>query len=147
MNATFQPRMKAGEPTNQSCPTTDAMLLRPGRNRRRPRLLLQKIVPGKRMARRWTVNIVRLRDELADAQYDLDQTVVRAPTGGFVTELALRPGVYVVPAPFRPTMVFVNDGPTDRAFVAGFQQNSLQVRPKFCSGAYRVAFSRPRSAS
>ena len=36
--------------------------------------------------------IVRLRNELADAQYDLDHTVVRAPTGGFVTQLALRPG-------------------------------------------------------
>src|SRR6476660_1895817 len=32
--------------------------------------------------------IVRLRNELADAQYDLDQTVVRAPTDGFVTQLA-----------------------------------------------------------
>ncbi|QOG20190.1 MULTISPECIES: HlyD family secretion protein [Bradyrhizobium] len=70
--------------------------------------------------------IVRLRNELADAQYDLDQTVVRAPTGGFVAELALRPGVYVVPAPFRPAMVFVNDSPTDRALVAAFQQNALQ---------------------
>ena len=70
--------------------------------------------------------IVRLRNELADAQYDLDQTVVRAPTGGFVTELALRPGVYVVPAPFRPAMVFVNDSQKDRALAAAFQQNALQ---------------------
>lgn len=70
--------------------------------------------------------IVRLRNELADAQYDLDQTVVRAPTGGFVTELALRPGVYVVPAPFRPAMVFVNDSQRDRALAAAFQQNALQ---------------------
>lgn len=74
--------------------------------------------------------IVRLRNELADAQYDLDQTVVRAPTGGFVTELALRPGVYVVPAPFRPAMVFINDTQKDRALAAAFQQNALQrVRP------------------
>ncbi len=70
--------------------------------------------------------IVRLRNELADAQYDLDQTTVRAPTGGFVTELALRPGVYVVPAPFRPAMIFVNDSQGDRALVAAFQQNALQ---------------------
>ncbi|MBR0817176.1 HlyD family secretion protein [Bradyrhizobium liaoningense] len=70
--------------------------------------------------------IVRLRNELADAQYDLDQTVVRAPTGGFVTELALRPGVYVVPAPFRPAMIFVNDDKKDRALAAAFQQNALQ---------------------
>jgi len=70
--------------------------------------------------------IVRLRNELADAQYDLGQTVVRAPTGGFVAELALRPGVYVIPAPFRPAMVFINDSPTDQALAAAFQQNALQ---------------------
>lgn len=70
--------------------------------------------------------IARLRNELADAQYDLDQTLVRAPTGGFVTQLALRPGVYVVPAPFRPAMIFVNDSPRDRAMTAAFQQNALQ---------------------
>jgi len=74
--------------------------------------------------------IVRLRNELADAQFDLDQTTVRAPTGGFVTELALRPGVYVVPAPLRPAMIFVNDSQNDRALAAAFQQNALQrVRP------------------
>ena len=70
--------------------------------------------------------IVRLRNELADAQYDLDQTVVRAPTAGFVTQMALRPGVYVVPAPFRPAMIFVNDSKSDRFLVAAFQQNALQ---------------------
>jgi multidrug resistance efflux pump len=42
--------------------------------------------------------VARLRAELADAQYDLDQTVVRAPTAGFVTQVALRPGMYAVPA-------------------------------------------------
>ncbi|WP_265441562.1 HlyD family secretion protein [Bradyrhizobium sp. SEMIA] len=71
--------------------------------------------------------IVRLRNELADAQYDLDQTVVRAPTSGFVTQLALRPGVYVVPAPlFNSALIFVNDSPSDRALAAAFQQNALQ---------------------
>ena len=70
--------------------------------------------------------IVRFRNELADAQFDLDQTTIRAPTGGFVTELALRPGVYVVPAPFRPAMTFVNDSQQDRALAAAFQQNALQ---------------------
>jgi multidrug resistance efflux pump len=70
--------------------------------------------------------IVRFRNELADAQFDLDQTTVRAPAGGFVTELALRPGVHVVPAPFRPAMTFVNDSQRDRALAAAFQQNALQ---------------------
>jgi multidrug resistance efflux pump len=70
--------------------------------------------------------IVRLRNELADAEFNLDQTTVRAPASGFVTELALRPGVYVVPIPLRPAMVFVNDEPSDRALAAAFQQNALQ---------------------
>ena len=70
--------------------------------------------------------IVRLRNELADAQFNLDQTTVRAPTSGFVTELALRPGMYVVPAPLRPAVVFVNDTERDRALAAAFQQNALQ---------------------
>jgi multidrug resistance efflux pump len=71
-------------------------------------------------------SIVRLRAELGDAQYDLEQTVVRAPTGGFVTQLALRPGMYVVPAPLRPAMTFVHDSAEDRVLAAAFQQNSLQ---------------------
>jgi len=70
--------------------------------------------------------VARLRAELADAQYDLDQTVTRAPSIGFVTQLALRPGMYVVPAPLRPVMVFVNTDTRDRELGAAFQQNSLQ---------------------
>jgi multidrug resistance efflux pump len=70
--------------------------------------------------------VARLRAELADAQFDLDQTVTRAPGPGFVTQLALRPGMYVVPAPLRPVMVFVNTDKRDQALSAAFQQNSLQ---------------------
>jgi multidrug resistance efflux pump len=70
--------------------------------------------------------VARLTAELADAQYDLDQTVTRAPTTGFVTQLSLRPGVYVVPVPLRPAMVFVNTDAQDQALGAAFQQNSLQ---------------------
>jgi multidrug resistance efflux pump len=70
--------------------------------------------------------VARLTAELADAQYDLDQTVTRAPGDGFVTQLALRPGMYVVPAPLRSVMVFVNTGKQDKGLGAAFQQNSLQ---------------------
>jgi multidrug resistance efflux pump len=70
--------------------------------------------------------VARLRAELADAQYDLDQTVTRAPSSGFVTQVALRPGMYVVPAPLRPVMVFVNTDTRDRELGAAFMQNSLQ---------------------
>src|SRR6516164_6261950 len=70
--------------------------------------------------------VARLRSELADAQWDLDQTVTRAPAAGFVTQVSLRPGMYVVPAAFRSVMVFVNTDPRDQEFTAAFQQNSLQ---------------------
>jgi multidrug resistance efflux pump len=70
--------------------------------------------------------VARLQAELADAQWDLDQTVTRAPAAGFVTQVALRPGMYVVPAPLRPVMVFVNTDKRDQEFAAAFQQNSLQ---------------------
>jgi len=70
--------------------------------------------------------VARLTAELRDAQYDLDQTTTRATTVGFVTQVALRPGMYVVPAPLRPVMVFVHTGTTDRSLSAAFQQNALQ---------------------
>jgi multidrug resistance efflux pump len=70
--------------------------------------------------------VARLTAELADAQYDLDQTVTRAPTAGFVTQVALQPGMYVVPVPLRPAMVFVHTEKADQEFAAAFQQNSLQ---------------------
>jgi multidrug resistance efflux pump len=70
--------------------------------------------------------VARIRAELADAQYDLDQTTVRTPGPGFVTQMFLRPGLYVLPNPLRPAMVFVNTADRDRALTAAFQQNTLQ---------------------
>jgi len=70
--------------------------------------------------------VARLTAELADAQYDLDQTVTTAPGPGFVAQVSLRPGMYTVPAPLRPVMVFVNTGAKDKLLGAAFQQNSLQ---------------------
>jgi multidrug resistance efflux pump len=70
--------------------------------------------------------VARLTSEVADAQFDLDQTVMRAPGAGFVTQVALRPGVYVTPIQMRPAMVFVNTEKGDRELGAAFQQNSLQ---------------------
>jgi multidrug resistance efflux pump len=74
--------------------------------------------------------VARLQADLADAQFDLDQTITRAPGPGFVTQVALRPGMYVVPAPLRPVMTFVNTDMQDQGLGAAFQQNSLQrVKP------------------
>ncbi|RTZ18172.1 HlyD family secretion protein [Vibrio aquaticus] len=68
--------------------------------------------------------VARLLAELRQAEFDLEQTVVRAPTNGFATQLALRPGVMAVPLPLAPVMTFVHT--EDVFYTAAFRQNSLQ---------------------
>lgn len=68
--------------------------------------------------------VARLRAELASAQYDLDQTTVRAPTDGTVEQVFLREGVMAVAMPLRPVMVFRHD--EEPVFGAAFLQNSAQ---------------------
>lgn len=68
--------------------------------------------------------VARLIEELRKAEFNLEQTVVTAPTDGFITQLALRPGVMAVPLPLSPVMTFVH---TEELFyTAAFRQNSLQ---------------------
>ncbi len=69
----------------------------------------------------------QIEAQLDTARWNLDQTVVRAPTDGMVTQLFLRPGMMAVPLPLRPVMTFIHtSGPEDRALVGAFWQNSLQ---------------------
>ena len=70
--------------------------------------------------------VAKLRADLADAEFDLEQTTTRAAGPGFVTQVSLRPGMYAIPAQLRTSMFFVNTGPQDRELGAAFQQNSLQ---------------------
>lgn len=69
-------------------------------------------------------DVARLEAELATARFELDQTVVRAPSDGAVAQLFLRPGMYAMSMPLRPVMVFVPNEPP--AFTAAFLQNSAQ---------------------
>jgi len=72
-------------------------------------------------------DVARLQAELEKARYDLERTVVRAPTGGYVTQLLLRPGMMAAALPLRPTMVFVHD--EQAPMIAAFRQNSaLRLR-------------------
>ncbi|KJY84523.1 membrane protein [Vibrio galatheae] len=74
--------------------------------------------------------VARLIEELRQAEFDLEQTIVRAPTDGFATQLALRPGVMAVPLPLAPVMTFVHT--EDVFYTAAFRQNSLQrLEPGF----------------
>jgi len=74
---------------------------------------------------RYDAEVKRLTAELDQAKIDLDNTIVRAPTDGYVTQVSLRPGMMAVPMPFAPLMVFVPDD--QDYFVAAFRQNSLQA--------------------
>lgn len=65
-----------------------------------------------------------LEAQLDQAQFDLDSTIVRAPTDGFVTHLRLQPGMMAVPFPIAPIMTFVHSNKT--VFIAGFTQQPMQ---------------------
>lgn len=74
--------------------------------------------------------VARLLADLRKAEFDLEQTVVRAPTDGFSTQLALRPGVMAVPLPLALVMTFVHT--EEKIYTAAFRQNSLQrLKPGF----------------
>ncbi|MEQ4939077.1 response regulator, partial [Proteus terrae] len=63
------------------------------------------------------------RAQLAQAKYNLDQTTVRAPSDGYITQVLIRPGTYAASLPLRPVMVFIPE--QKRLIVAQFRQNSL----------------------
>ena len=67
--------------------------------------------------------IASLKAQLAEAKYNLEQTIVRAPSDGYVTQVLIRPGTYAASLPLRPVMVFIPD--QKRQIVAQFRQNSL----------------------
>lgn len=64
-----------------------------------------------------------LTAQLTAAQNNLDETTVRAPTKGYVTQLFLHPGMMAVNLPLRPVMVFVHL--ESDIFAGWFRQNSL----------------------
>jgi multidrug resistance efflux pump len=69
-------------------------------------------------------DVARLQAELDTAKFNLEQSVVRAPTDGTVQQNFLRPGMYAASLPLRPVMIFLhNEKPK---FTAAFLQNSAQ---------------------
>lgn len=69
-------------------------------------------------------SVAEAQASLDQAQFNLDQTIVRAPTDGYVSQLALKPGVMAVPLPFKPILTFVSTQ-DPRDFVGAFRQNSI----------------------
>ncbi|WP_394146693.1 HlyD family secretion protein [Shewanella atlantica] len=83
----------------------------------RVRLAFQSNVDGV------NTKVARIQGELEKALFDLEMTVVRAPSDGMVTQMALRPGIVAVPMPLRSLISFIPD--EQRYFAGAFWQNSL----------------------
>lgn len=69
------------------------------------------------------VVVAQAKANLAKAQFDLDSTVITAPTDGFVSQNFLKAGMMATTLPLRPVMTFTHQ--QDKMFVAAFRQNSL----------------------
>jgi len=69
-----------------------------------------------------TAQVVALDAQIATAQYNVEQTIVRAPTDGYVTQATLRPGMMAASLPLRPVMIFVHD--EGNYLVGWYRQNS-----------------------
>jgi multidrug resistance efflux pump len=69
-------------------------------------------------------DVARLEADLDTAKFNLEQSVVRAPTDGTVQQNFLRRGMFAASMPLRPVMIFLhNEKPK---FTAAFLQNSAQ---------------------
>lgn len=78
---------------------------------------------------RWTASLDEARAEirslqaqLRGAQWQLDETVVRAPSAGYVFNLQVRPGTYVTNIPIAAPMTYVSD--ERRIILASFSQSA-----------------------
>ena len=96
---------------------SEAQLMAAKSEELRVRLAFQSNVDGV------NTKVAGIRAELDKALYDLEQTVVLAPTDGMVTQMALRPGLVAVPMPLRSVMSFIPD--EERYMAGAFWQNSL----------------------
>ncbi|MGB2247194.1 MAG: HlyD family secretion protein [Alcanivorax sediminis] len=74
--------------------------------------------------------VAAIKAQLEEARFNLDNTVIRAPTDGFVTQLAVKPGMMAVPLPLKPVANFISH--QDRRYVAAFRQQSLlRLKPGY----------------
>lgn len=91
---------------------------------RRAKLALEAEYQGQ------NTQVAEIAAMLEKARFNLEETSMRAPSDGYVTQLTLRPGMMVVPMPLRPVMTFVHQ--EERFFVGAFRQNSLlRLKPGF----------------
>ena len=72
-------------------------------------------------------SVAKIKADLANAEWELEQTTILSPCDCYVINLALRPGAFVAGMPFNPVMTLVE---ADGQVVALFNQNELhQIAP------------------
>ena len=91
----------------------------------RARELAARNVGNRRDVDLTTARVDDLQAQLNIAQFDLDHTVVRAPSKGFVTHVSLRPGMMATRMPLRPSMVFI---PDEGHYIAAWMRQNSQLR-------------------
>jgi RND family efflux transporter MFP subunit len=80
--------------------------------------------------------VKKLAAELEAAEWNLRETTIRAPSDGFATYVALRPGQRVVTAPLQPAMTFIE---TSRN-VVGAQIHQIYIRHVKVGQPVEIAF-------
>ena len=95
----------------------------------RNRKLVKNSAGAQRDLDRWTASldeanatIRSLEAQLRGARWQLDETVVRAPSAGYIFNLQVRPGTYVANIPLAASMTFVSD--EAREVLASFSQSA-----------------------
>jgi len=68
--------------------------------------------------------VATIRAQLANAQWELEQTTVVAPADGYAINVQLRPGSFTAAFPITPAMTFVEE---KYQVIALFAQNELQL--------------------
>jgi multidrug resistance efflux pump len=67
-------------------------------------------------------DLAELSEQSINSEYDLAQTIVRAPSDGTIINVQLRPGAFVAAFPLASVMTFMEDAPQIYAL---FNQNEL----------------------
>ncbi len=72
-------------------------------------------------------DLLDFQEQFRHVQYDLEQTINRAPADGVIVNVQLRPGAYVAAFPISSVMTFMEDTPQIYAL---YKQNELhQIAP------------------
>jgi len=108
------PRVRLDEDRN------DLNLARGNLERARADALLSRDELGALVEDGVNAKLAEVEAQLDAARWNLDQATVRAPSAGYVAQLALREGFMAVPFPLRPSMVFVSE--RRREVAASFRQ-------------------------